>query len=229
MLERIRTRLTYANVISTLSLFLVLGGGTALAAYVVSSNSQIGPGTISGHNPPTGAHANIIGGSVNGSDLAAAAITTGKLANNAVTGAKVGNNSLTGADIDESTLSPGIFHSGPITMALGDPDVTVTDNGTLRLKASCQSGAVDNSAQLSFVTTGSGAEYSYENWDVSYAGDGGTGHAASGETGYLRSDESGTFRGGTFIVHAANGRFITGNYLIRGGAGCKLNVDGIVG
>ena len=50
-MSRIRKHLTYANVISTLCLFLLLGGGTALAAYVVSSNSQIGPGTVSGHKP----------------------------------------------------------------------------------------------------------------------------------------------------------------------------------
>ena len=70
MRQRLRSRLTYANVISTLALFLVLGGGTALAAYVVSSNSQIGPGTVSGHKPPSGKHANIIAGSVNGQDVA---------------------------------------------------------------------------------------------------------------------------------------------------------------
>ena len=50
--------------------FVVLGGGTALAAYVVSSNSQIRPGTISGHRPPNGKHANIIAGSINGKDIA---------------------------------------------------------------------------------------------------------------------------------------------------------------
>ena len=43
-MRRIRDRLTHANVMSSLAVFLVLGGGTALAAYVVSSNSQIGPG-----------------------------------------------------------------------------------------------------------------------------------------------------------------------------------------
>jgi hypothetical protein len=69
-MSRIRKHLTYANVISTLTLFLVLGGGAALAAYVVSSNSQIGPGTVSGHKPPTGKHANIIANSINGQDIA---------------------------------------------------------------------------------------------------------------------------------------------------------------
>ena len=48
---------------------LVLGGGTALASYVISSNSQVGPGTISGHNVSTGKHANIIAGSVNDQDV----------------------------------------------------------------------------------------------------------------------------------------------------------------
>ena len=78
-MRRIRSHLTYANVMATLAVFLVLGGGTALAAYVVSSNSQIGPGTISGHKPPTGDHANIIGGSVDAQDLASGAVTAPKL------------------------------------------------------------------------------------------------------------------------------------------------------
>jgi hypothetical protein len=68
--QRIRSHLTYANVMATLAVFLVIGGGTALASYVVSSNSQIGPGTISGHKPPSGKHANIIAGSINGTDIA---------------------------------------------------------------------------------------------------------------------------------------------------------------
>ena len=44
------------DVLALTSFFLVLGGGTALASYVVSSNSQVGPGTISGHKPPAGSH-----------------------------------------------------------------------------------------------------------------------------------------------------------------------------
>jgi hypothetical protein len=84
MRQRLRSHLTYANVMVTLLGFIVLGGGTALGALVVSSNSQIGPGTVSGHKPPAGKHANIIGGSVSAFDVA--------------------NNSLGGAKINESTL-----------------------------------------------------------------------------------------------------------------------------
>jgi hypothetical protein len=53
--------------------FFLVGGGTAVASYVVSTNAQIGPNTVSGHHPPTGEHANLIAGSVNGTDIAAPA------------------------------------------------------------------------------------------------------------------------------------------------------------
>jgi len=72
-------------VMVTILAFVVLGGGTALAAYVVSSNSQIGPGTVSGHKPPSGDHPNVIAGSIIGQDVA--------------------DNSLGGSDILESSLT----------------------------------------------------------------------------------------------------------------------------
>jgi len=87
-MRRICSHLTYANVMATLAVFLVLGGGTALASYVISSNSQIGPNTISGHKPPTGAHANVIAESINGQDVAA--------------------NGLRGADVLESSLTGNV-------------------------------------------------------------------------------------------------------------------------
>jgi hypothetical protein len=84
LLGRIRSRLTYANVMSTLAVFGVLGGGTALASYVITSNSQVGPDTISGHNPASGDHSNVISGSIDTADLAAGAVSTGKLAGGSV-------------------------------------------------------------------------------------------------------------------------------------------------
>ena len=114
MRQRLRTHLTYANVMVTILAFLVLGGGTAIASFVVTSNSQVAGGTISGHEPPAGKHSNIIAGSVNSADLATGAVGPAKLANgavqankllnNAVSSPKVADDSLTGADIDESTL-----------------------------------------------------------------------------------------------------------------------------
>ncbi len=85
--EWIRSHLTYANVMATMAVFLVLGGGTALASYVISSNSQVGPNTISGHHVSGGAHPNLIAGSVGSKDVA--------------------DNGLTGGDIKEGTLTNG--------------------------------------------------------------------------------------------------------------------------
>jgi exoribonuclease II len=42
MLNRIRARLTFANVVSVLALFFALGG-SAYAAFVVNSNSDVLP------------------------------------------------------------------------------------------------------------------------------------------------------------------------------------------
>jgi len=70
-----RKRLTYANVMSSIAVFLVLGGGAAYAAKKIGSNQ-----------------------------LKANSVTTAKIKKNAVTGAKVKNKSLTGSDINLSKL-----------------------------------------------------------------------------------------------------------------------------
>jgi len=66
---RFKPRSVY-DVLALVSFFLVLGGGTALASYVVSSNSQVGPNTISGNHVSTGKHPNLIAGSVGSKDVA---------------------------------------------------------------------------------------------------------------------------------------------------------------
>jgi hypothetical protein len=47
---RPRLRLSYANIVSTLALFLALAGGTAYAASKLITGSQIAPGTITAKN-----------------------------------------------------------------------------------------------------------------------------------------------------------------------------------
>jgi hypothetical protein len=130
-MHRIRRHLSYANVVATLSLFLVLGGGTALASYVISSNSQIGPGTVSGHKPPTGKHANIIGGSVNATDLAPGAATLGKLAPNSVNSGKVVDGSLNAGDTDTGSIQRRVTGSCPS----GQAARSVTQAGDLSCDA----------------------------------------------------------------------------------------------
>lgn len=80
-MKQIRARLTYANVMSTIAMFLVLGGATALAASQLGKNS------------------------VGSKQLKKNAVTAAKIKNNAVTTAKIKNNAVNGAKVDESTLS----------------------------------------------------------------------------------------------------------------------------
>jgi hypothetical protein len=127
--NRIRTKLTYANVVATLALFLVISGGTALGVtYVVSSNSQVGPSTISGHKPPTGKHSNIITGSVNGTDLSA----------NSVNSSKVTNGSLLGSDLNATSVANALqVRTGFNSAAPGDPPVAFFTHGPWTLNGTC--------------------------------------------------------------------------------------------
>jgi hypothetical protein len=73
--KHIRNRLTYANVMSSIAVFLLLGGATAFAA------TKIGT-----------------------SQLKSGAVTTGKIKKEAVTTAKIKKDAVTGAKVKESTL-----------------------------------------------------------------------------------------------------------------------------
>jgi cysteine-rich repeat protein len=76
---RSRFRPSPAMIVACIALFVALGGTATAVTYVVSSNSQIGPGTVSGHKPPTGKHSNIIAGSVNATDLASGSVRLSSL------------------------------------------------------------------------------------------------------------------------------------------------------
>jgi hypothetical protein len=87
-MRRITGHLTYANVMATVAVFIALGG-TALASVIVTDNSEVAANTISGHNPPSGDHANIISGSVSTVDLEPGSVTVGRLAQDAVNSGKI--------------------------------------------------------------------------------------------------------------------------------------------
>jgi hypothetical protein len=90
----VRRHFSYANVMSTLAVFLVVAGGSALAAKVNSSKD-------------------IAKESIKNSDVKKETLTTNRLKNGkAVTGDDVVDDSLTGTDVDEATLS-GVPPSGP--------------------------------------------------------------------------------------------------------------------
>ena len=77
MLRAIGKRLTYANVIASLALFLALGGGAVYAA-----STKVGTGKLKQN-----------------------AVTTGKIKANAVTQTKIRNNAVTNAKLREGAVS----------------------------------------------------------------------------------------------------------------------------
>ncbi len=106
-MKQIRTRLTYANVMSSLAVFLVLGGATAFAAV-----QKIGANEIKANSIKTGkivkeavTSGKLKKSAVTESRIADGAVTTSKLADNAVTTAKIANDAVTGDKVKESSLS----------------------------------------------------------------------------------------------------------------------------
>lgn len=140
-MKQITERLTFANVMSAIAVFLVLGG-TAFAAAQLGKNTvgtkqlkknavtkaKIKKGAVSGDKLAAGAvtDAKIKDGAVTGAKLGDNSVSTAKIQNGAVNGDKVADGSLTGADINSSSTSfsqiiARIRNPGPINMQASGP------------------------------------------------------------------------------------------------------------
>jgi hypothetical protein len=88
--NQIRKRLTYANVMSSIAVFLLLGGGAAFAAGKLAKNS------------------------VGSKQIKKNAVTSAKIKKNAVTTSKIKNGAVSGAKINLGTLGtvPNATHAG---------------------------------------------------------------------------------------------------------------------
>jgi hypothetical protein len=107
MLRKLRSRITYANVVSTLALGLAIGGGTAYAA------TKIGTSNIRYH-------------AVTGSKLATNAVTASKVKNSALSGSDIRDNSLTSADVRTGTLLASDFAANQLPKGeKGDPATSI--------------------------------------------------------------------------------------------------------
>jgi hypothetical protein len=112
MKKGLRGKLTYANVVSSLCLFLLLGGGAAVAASQLAKNS-VGSKQLKKNAVTTVKIKN-------------GAVTEAKIAAGAVTSSKVAPGSLTGAQIDASTL--GTVPSAHTASTAGTAGVASTAN-----------------------------------------------------------------------------------------------------
>jgi hypothetical protein len=121
MKKTLQGHLTYANVISTICVFLVLGGGAAFAATQLPKNS-VGPKQLKKNSV---AAAKIKNGAVNAAKLAANAVTaskladgavgTGKLADNSVSTGKLANNAVNTGKLGDAAVSTGKLANEAVT------------------------------------------------------------------------------------------------------------------
>jgi hypothetical protein len=123
--QQIRQRLTYANVMSSIAVFFVLGGATAFAATKIGANELKANAVLTGKIKKeavtaaklkngaitTGKIANgavdadrISDSGVTTAKIASGAVISEKLADNAVTTTKIAADAVTGAKVNESTL-----------------------------------------------------------------------------------------------------------------------------
>ena len=116
-MKAIRRRLSYANVVSTLALFLVLAGGAAYAAKV--AKKSVGPSQLKANAVTT---AKIKANSVTTRKIKRNAIANAKIKDGAIESAKLADGSVAMTDLDATTLP----FSRVVRRARGNTSVAVT-------------------------------------------------------------------------------------------------------
>jgi len=165
-MKRFLPRPTYANVVSTLCLFLLLGGASALAATQLAKNSvgtkQIKTSAVAtakikkaavtasklANNAVTSGK--IADAAVTASKLADNAVTSGKIADAAVTASKLANNAVTSGKIADAAVTASKLANNAVTsgkiadgeVRAGDLGTIVTAQNTLQIAAGAE-GTVD--------------------------------------------------------------------------------------
>jgi hypothetical protein len=107
-MRQIRQRLTYANLASTLALFLVLGGGAYAASKVSVPRNSVGTKQLKSN-------------SVSAEKLKREAISTPKLRTGAVSEEKIANGAITSSKIADGAVSTAKLPDASVTSSKLDP------------------------------------------------------------------------------------------------------------
>lgn len=153
MRKRIRSGLTYANVMSTFAVFLILGGATAFAANQLAKNSvgskqlkknavgmaKIKSNAVNGAKVADGSleGIDVKDASLTGTDLADGSVALADLAANSVNGSKVVDGSLGKADV-----AAGTFLGGKVTVQSTEAAADLADGAKVSIDAFCPAGQV---------------------------------------------------------------------------------------
>lgn len=108
-MQQIRQRLTYANVVSTLALILVVGGATAIAARV--PKHSVGPHQLKSNAVTT-------------TKIKANAITTRKIKKNAITAVKIKDKAIKSEKLDDGAVATAKIANDAVTGAKIDAATT---------------------------------------------------------------------------------------------------------
>jgi hypothetical protein len=170
--KQIRKRLTYANVMSSIAVFLILGGATAFAASNLAKKS-VGTPQLKNNAVTTAkiknnavTSAKIKGNAVSEAKIQSNAVSEAKIQSNAVTTAKLKNEAVTGEKINKSTL--GVVPSATtatnlngqtsfyVALSFGQSQ-TIASNGAVSLVAVCDQAAGKDRIRILMQTTQNGA------------------------------------------------------------------------
>jgi hypothetical protein len=117
-LKQIRRHLSYANVMSSLAVFLILGGATAVAATKIGANelkaNSVKTGKIVKEAVTAG---KLKKNAVTTEKIADGAVTTPKLADNAITTAKIANDAVTTGKLADTAVTTGKLANDAVTGA----------------------------------------------------------------------------------------------------------------
>jgi hypothetical protein len=122
-MKSVRKRLTYANVMSSLALFLVIAGGTAFAAAKLGKNTvgtkQLKNNAVTAAKIKNGAvtGGKLAAGAVGASQLGPGSVDESKLANGAVGGAKLANGAVGGSQLADGAVGTSKIANGAVTGA----------------------------------------------------------------------------------------------------------------
>lgn len=153
-MKQLRKRITYANVMSSIAVFLVLGGATAIAAGL--AKNSVGSKQLKKNAVTT---AKLKNNAVSTAKIKNNAVTTAKIKNGAVTGAKVNVGSL-GTVPSASTANSANSLAGQTTFAVrlgfGQSQVVAT-HSAVSFVANCKREGGSDYAEVLFQTSASGS------------------------------------------------------------------------
>jgi hypothetical protein len=141
-MKSVRKRLTYANVMSSIAVFLVVAGGSAFAANQLGKNTvgskQLKKNAVTAAKIKNGSvvAAKLGAGAVSGAQLGTGAVTESKLAAGAVSGAKIADGAVGGSKLADGAVTGSKLAAGAV--------------GTANIGPGAVTGAQINSATVPF-------------------------------------------------------------------------------